>query len=255
MALIPDSADMDKADERIAQLYRDVAREEPPAHLDKAILAAARERTTVTRPREPRWRVWQLPFALAAVAVVTVSLVGHMRDEGAERIGEVPEATVPARTAEAPLQQPSEHAELRAETAAPKAAESRQQATTGQVKKRIEVPAGGATSSRDAATTEQEVAAPPLAQSAPVASSAPAAPAAPREETRGRAAVMRSAPTAPPAAADSVPLVAELEREPPAVWIERMLRLRREGRVSEADALLAEFRKRFPTEALPAELR
>jgi hypothetical protein len=50
-------------------------------------------------------------------------------------------------------------------------------------------------------------------------------------------------------------LIAELENEPPARWVERMLALRREDRRQDADALVAEFKRRFPTERLPPDLQ
>ncbi|MGZ5139678.1 MAG: hypothetical protein ACXWCX_17925, partial [Burkholderiales bacterium] len=50
-------------------------------------------------------------------------------------------------------------------------------------------------------------------------------------------------------------LIAELENEPPARWVERILALRREDRRQDAEVLLAEFKRRFPTEKLPASLQ
>jgi hypothetical protein len=49
--------------------------------------------------------------------------------------------------------------------------------------------------------------------------------------------------------------IADLDTKSPAAWVERMLALRREGRVAEANAVLAEFRRRYPAEPLPAELQ
>lgn len=54
------------------------------------------------------------------------------------------------------------------------------------------------------------------------------------------------------ASGDIAGLRSELEREPPARWLERIAGLRRDGRTLEADTLLAEFRKRFPNEPVPA---
>jgi hypothetical protein len=57
---------------------------------------------------------------------------------------------------------------------------------------------------------------------------------------------MRKSPDAYPAAE-----IAKLEAEPPEVWLERISRLRSEGREREADALLIEFRVRFPEAPVP----
>jgi hypothetical protein len=50
-------------------------------------------------------------------------------------------------------------------------------------------------------------------------------------------------------------LIAELENEPPARWVERMLALRRQDRLQDSEGLLAEFKRRFPAERLPASLQ
>jgi hypothetical protein len=49
--------------------------------------------------------------------------------------------------------------------------------------------------------------------------------------------------------------VRELDRENPQAWIQRIQLLRREGRSGEANELLHEFRRRFPEEALPVDVR
>jgi hypothetical protein len=50
-------------------------------------------------------------------------------------------------------------------------------------------------------------------------------------------------------------LLAELDGRPPARWIERVLELRRENRREDADAVLAEFKRRYPDEPLPPSVR
>ena len=91
---------------------------------------------------------------------------------------------------------------------------------------------------------------------------------APRPEANPRASVSAPAPLAKPApAAAPKPevsrarafgeigaLTSELQGEPPQRWLERVASLRRDGRNTEADALLAEFRKRFPNESVPLSL-
>ena len=72
-------------DPRLDRLYRDVAREEPPAHLDAAILAAA-HREAGARPRSlsARLRAWRVPVSIAAVVMLSVSLVTLVREEGGD---------------------------------------------------------------------------------------------------------------------------------------------------------------------------
>lgn len=69
-------------DPGIERLYREAAGETPPAHLDAFILAAAR-REAGARPRSiaPKLRRWHVPVSIAAVLVVTVSLVVLVREE------------------------------------------------------------------------------------------------------------------------------------------------------------------------------
>ncbi|HEX2827211.1 MAG TPA: hypothetical protein VHP37_12760 [Burkholderiales bacterium] len=64
-------------DAKIAALYRDAARDEPPAALDAAVSRNARS-AVAPRSAEPRaswWMPWRVPFAFAAVAVLSVSVV------------------------------------------------------------------------------------------------------------------------------------------------------------------------------------
>ncbi len=101
-------------DPRLARLYREAVHEEPPADLDAAILAAARreagarphEVTSQTdevaspeaasasgpapgfRPARYFPRAWRLPVSLAAVMVLTVSVVTLTREHDGERKAE-----------------------------------------------------------------------------------------------------------------------------------------------------------------------
>ena len=43
--------------------------------------------------------------------------------------------------------------------------------------------------------------------------------------------------------------------EPPKAWIERILQLRREGKVKAAEEELSKFMRRYPEYPLPEELR
>jgi hypothetical protein len=86
---------------------------------------------------------------------------------------------------------------------------------------------------------------PPSLPSPPLAADTPASVAA---ETRPPLAAAQ-------ARVDVSHHVADLEKAGPAAWLERVRALRREGRVREAETLLTEFRKRYPSEAMPADLQ
>jgi hypothetical protein len=305
-------------DGRLASLYRAAAREEPPAHLDRAIAAAARERPA--RPAPPMaaswWIPWRLPFTFAALAVVCVSLVTLMIEEDGERIASVPaspptaarereEAKIAQQPAEAPAasaapkdaeisrrsqRQDSRKPEPPAETAATSAGRGE----SARAEAPPTVPDAGPQALRKspaleappAAAQDALGAAAPRAKSevqAPLAEERPAAPppppfaTAPAPATVSPAAKPAPAPMAKPAPARKLPEmraqeseryaiqarpspevarhIAELEGKPPSAWIERAIALRREGRAAEADGLLAELRRRFPGESLPAELQ
>jgi hypothetical protein len=62
-------------DPDLSRRYRALAREEPPRHLDEAILAAARREL---RPRRARWYV---PLAAAAVLVLAVAVTLQIERE------------------------------------------------------------------------------------------------------------------------------------------------------------------------------
>ena len=83
-------------DPRLDRLYREAVREEPPAPLDSAILAAAR-REVGARPRPIGWflHAWRVPVSIAAAVVLSVSVVTLMMEEGADRTAEAPPAVPP----------------------------------------------------------------------------------------------------------------------------------------------------------------
>lgn len=67
----------------LAQTYRSAAGEEPPAHLDGAILAASRK-AVGAKPRRMFTR-WHVPVSLAAVLVLSVLVVFNLPEERASR--------------------------------------------------------------------------------------------------------------------------------------------------------------------------
>lgn len=268
----PDPADMEN-DPQLAALYRAAANAQPPAHLDDAIRAAAR-REVAAGPRRAGIRRWTLPVSLAAVIVLSVSMVTMMREQGADR----PESFVQApQTPAVTVQRESD--EARASTAP--AAEPRRKpapppAVTDSVSAKTEAPEPAAVLSDRAAAVEQgpgesaaKAAAAANRAEEPVAArrdyaapqplqrSAPASMAAEMSGSTGGLSAAR--PSASPPAFSAAPaksaLWQDLSEAPPDKWIQRLIEWRRAGRTADAEALLTEFRRRFPELPVPEAAR
>ncbi len=83
-------------DARLDRLYREAGGEMPPARLDAAILAAAhREVGARPRPLSSTLRRWRVPASIAAVVVLSVSLVTLVQEEGGDRLTDIPPITPP----------------------------------------------------------------------------------------------------------------------------------------------------------------
>lgn len=67
-----------RGDSPLSRAYRETGREEPPAHLDAAILAQAKA-AVATHRRKPRWF---MPLSLAATVVLSIGVVLLMSREG-----------------------------------------------------------------------------------------------------------------------------------------------------------------------------
>ncbi|HEX6529588.1 MAG TPA: hypothetical protein VF004_07215 [Burkholderiales bacterium] len=210
------------SDERkISERYRELPLEEPPRHLDDAILAASR-RETRSRPAPlvvpSGRRRWYFPVAAAAIIVLAVAVTVHMeRDEENLEVAEAPApATAGKRETLTPDPQPAPAPPLRdlykAQPAQP----------------------------------APEAPPPPAEQPANRARAmarADAEQAQAREETRSAAA--------PPARAASDRLASAAAVASPEQWLQGIADLRRQGRHEEADRQLAEFRKRYPDYRIP----
>jgi hypothetical protein len=79
-----------RGDAPLTRAYREIAREEPPARLDAAILAQAKAAVAPRRGGKPRWL---MPLSLAATVALAVGVALFMAREGA---GPLPPETVPA---------------------------------------------------------------------------------------------------------------------------------------------------------------
>ena len=276
----------DTRDQRLERLYREAASEAPPAHLDAAILAAAR-RDVGARPRSlsTTLRRWQLPVSIAAVVVVGVSLVTLMMEEGVDRLGEVgiPPVTAPADKPVSELKQAppvvaaSGGAQQQVETQAGAEQEaprddSRRASALGKMEPTSPRTGDSAAISGMGAAAPSPVAEPspkPFVAAPPVASQErattpepadtavagrleAASPAPGERRSTAPAAdapqskIMARAMVAKPAASDRPPVWQGLEKEPPERWVLRIEELVREGRAAEAEELRAEFKRRFP---------
>lgn len=296
-------------DARIAALYREAAGEMPPERLDRLIRDHARRPEQSLTPAKQRfqWSPWRLPFAAAAVAVISASLVVVMieergepaalspanpapearersasRDEREPRLlSQAPTESEPvANRPEEPVPKAKQSAVPSLRSSAPKApsepkpidaphrpdaAPTDARVPSGQGSKARVAPDESQTSSvggRDAAVAAAPPSAvPPATVSPPLTSAGPAQepttaaakPVPPNNALASRR--MEAARAAPKSSRPVAALIAELEGEPAARWIERIVTLRRDGRRQEADALLAEFKLRYPSEPLPAGLQ
>jgi len=92
---------MKQDEDKIRELYRQSASEQPPAHVDEAILAASRKAVSAKAPSPllrsvaPFSGRWQLPVSLAAVVMVAVLLVPLLQQESRDAEAPVPSAVVP----------------------------------------------------------------------------------------------------------------------------------------------------------------
>lgn len=234
-------------DERISALYRETRAVEPPAWLDRRILAAAAAAAAAVESRPvsvaplPRRRAsrWTVPLALAATLVLTVGVVRMVQETGE-------------------LKAPSEMEAVR--SLARPAAEADAAATgrTESLSAKRELPQA------------EPPATPPLPASPAIPLSAPADGAMP-QVTRpipAAPATLQSAPAKPSASKQEVPAEREggtsemaparaeekksaavrdrISRRSPAEWLAEIAELRRQGRTAEADASLKEFRRLYP---------
>ena len=203
-------------DKKISERYRELGAEEPPRHVDEAILAASRRAVHVhPAPLVPPTgrRRWYFPVAAAAIIMLSVAVTWHMQvEEGPDPNGYIASAPAPVE-----------------QRAAEPMAENKQ---------KLERQAPFAASPSPAPQVAPQ-AAPPVAAS--------------RMEERARESAPAAGARAPEAARADRALgkIAEQATEPPEKWLERIAALRKEGKHEEADKALEEFRKRYPDYKIP----
>lgn len=214
-------------DAKVSARYRELAREEPPRHVDDAILAAAR-RATASRPAPlvapSGRRRWYVPVAAAAIIVLAVAVTVHVERQQ-------PDFEVAEQQA-APVQTPVTEPAAKRDSSAPPApgAEARSPA---------ELQKSQTSSSQPAAPTPNS--AEPLAELRESQRS-DAAPSAARARPEARA--MRSERGA------EQKLIG-LAAASPEQWLQGIVDLKRQGRDEEAEEQLGDFRKRYPDYRIP----
>lgn len=237
---------MSEHDENLGHAYRALAKEEPPAALDAAILAAARR--AVARPSLARR--WAVPVSLAATLVLVVGVTLEMQREqpGIEiappqngdqaTFSEGASQSAEANVSAAPEAKPPVPKVKRETAPRPGDGKDRVQGSMPIAKPHAAAP-GMAQPAREAPRNERFAPTPPpvAAQMAPPAAARapePVAPATPAARSSAQRAA--GASVAKDLAATANPLDA----------LEKIAKLRDEGRDVEADRALEEFRKRHP---------
>ena len=228
-------------DPKITQRYRELPREEPPRHLDDAVVAAARRSVA---PRRSRWYV---PVAAAAVIVLAVAVTMHVEREQPDaeaRVVPAPAAREEPRVMQAPAPAPEKPGtksfvpDPKPQVApAPAPASPPLADSAAQGREEYERRAAAADLTRLQADMEQSRGDRRAAAEAgvPRERESPAAASAMRRERMADAAPARG-----PAAYQS-----------PEQWLLAIDDLKRQRRHEEAEKQLAEFRKRYPDYRIP----
>src|SRR6266850_2081567 len=236
----PEDQELEELRSDLSGRYRAGSTEEPRAHLDAAIFAAARRE--VARSRFTR--NWHLPASIAAVLVIGVSLA-LMTSEIGDPLPPVDKsagvATDKAKQA-APAPRPGIERESRPSrersAGTDREADTRQNLAAERADSVAAAPSVAAPTSAPAS--------PPLEAAAtvePVAEQKIAL-ADPAREKRATGALRKEATPSPAAPADA-----------PGEWLKRIGDLLRNGKTAQAREQLAEFRKHYPDYRLPETLR
>lgn len=265
----------DPQDKDLAALYREASVEQPSAGLDARILAAAHATAAPPKVATPSWvNRWKIPVALAAMVVMTTTITLLVQDEEAGRLdkpeaGVAKQRTPPPATA-APAGPSVPAVAPATPVPAPKPVEARRKEMAPPARDNSAPPPRAeppASPTEAPAAAKAEAVAPDLPRSlGAVSGEKKATQSAPamdelRSGTSSGSAIKdqpmleKAQPqmqAAPPRRADSA------ERDAartPEQWIADIRRMRQEGRATEAEASLAEFRKRYPYYALPEDLK
>ena len=250
----------DERDPKLSQHYRDLEPLEPPAELDRRILAAAREPQGAHAPLVvPAGRHrWYYSLAAAAVLVLAVAITLHVeRDQpdpeitatapsSQERRGTITQEPKPQA---APAESKRADAAPPAEPAPTKPAAAQESPPSGPALdfSRLEKPVAPAPKPAAKAEAKAEARLRSEARDAMQAQN--------QEGARRESSVMaRSAPAQADLGAAAAARVAT-PPEKPERWVERIAELRSRGRHAEADRELAEFRRVYPDYKLSEVMR
>lgn len=240
-------------DDSISASYRETRAVEPPAWLDRHVLTAAKaaveSRPVSARPPSKRRATrWAVPLALAATVVLTVGVVRVVRESGqfeaSLRREAIRSSAEPAAEADAAA---TGRAELSAARKLPEAALPAAPPTSAfSLESRTRAPVA----LPPARLGDERL--PPAPSIAPAAAppSPPAKPAARKQESMAPAEPNKNdAPRMAPAVVEErkAEMVGDRpSQRSPVAWLAEIAELRRQGRAAEADASLAEFRRRYP---------
>lgn len=238
-----DPRDTEFHDEDLSALYRVTRDPEPPTWLDQRILTAANaaprpvQMLTPSPSRRRRTRLWAVPAALAATVVLTVGIVHLARESG--EWGPLPENKTLHSTAESA-------AEADATAAGRAQFSDHDRPSSSAVELRPTMPLGEAVRVAPQSLPALPAAAPPvkLEQELMPRRTAPAEQERPRDW-------LRAAPTGQRVDQDAASQDRS-DRYSPEEWLALIAELRHQGRTAEADAELAEFRRRYPDYPLEA---
>jgi hypothetical protein len=230
----------DERDPNLSRRYAELGRDEPPAHVDAAILAAAR-RAAETRPAPlvppTGRRKWYFPLAAAAVIVLAVAVTVQVEREQPDSDMPVAQSVRKEAAVEAKKPQvaeaPAAKSKVQAAPAAPAPAAP------------PSVPQAEEQAARDSAA---------LSRSAPEAFSGPQPGTGAAAGARSDALERREAPAAAASAAPRPQARMMAKAQSPEQELERIAELRKQGRDEEADQALKEFRKRYPDFRISEEM-
>jgi phage protein D len=204
-------------DAKVSARYRELAREEPPRHVDDAILAAAR-RATASRPAPlvapSGRRRWYVPVAAAAIIVLAVAVTVHVERQQ-------PDFEVAEQQA-APVQTPATEPAPKRDSSAPADLQKSQ-------------------------TSSSQPAAPAPKSAEPLAGLRESQ----RSDTAPSAAQARTEARAMRSERGAEQKLIGLAAASPEQWLQGIVDLKRQGRDEEAEKQLGDFRKRYPDYRIP----
>jgi hypothetical protein len=248
----PEEQELEEQRSRLSGHYRAGSTEEPPVHLDAAILAAARREVERSRFR----RNWHLPASIAAVLVIGVSLA-LMTSEIEDPL---PPPDTSAGVAAGEARQAAPELMMKQESlarSAPRLGIERESRPSRERSVRSDREVDARKNSA-AGHADLAAAAPSVAAPAPAPALQQFEAAAPSESVTEKkigladsAQAKRATTALRKEAAPSSAAPADAPEE----WLKRIGDLLRNGKTAQAREQLAEFRKRYPDYRLPETLR